>query len=118
MGFTSGSGRATSSTEVAGADAGADRGTDRIIEALKRQLDAKQAVIDAKDAALREKDRTVRVLLGKLAANIPMADSELKKELEGVTQRAEQAERRVKELEDRLFAKRYVRVAAKVDRKW
>lgn len=96
--------------------ASADKGKDRVIEALKRQLDAKQAVINAKERVLVRKDRTIRVLLGKLAANSPLSDSDLYKQLAAQTQRAERAEERVKDLESRLFARRVARVRDKVRR--
>jgi hypothetical protein len=98
------------SKEQVAADASAVRSKERIIEALKRQLDAKQTVIDAKEAALREKDRTIEVLFGKLAASAPLSDSDLRNHLQDQTRRAERAEARVKDLESRLFAKRVVRM--------
>jgi|GEM_PF-3323360 len=108
------------SKNVADAASSADKGKDRTIEALKRQLDAKQAVTNAKEAALRDKNRTISVLLGKLAANSPLSDTDLHKHLLVQTQRAERAEARVKDLEGRLFAKRVVRVrdrARRLDKK-
>jgi hypothetical protein len=104
------------SKEVVEAATSADRGKDRVIEALKRQLDAKQAVINAKEVALREKDRTISVLLGKLAANSPLSDSELYKQLAAQTQRAERSEARVKDLESRLLAKRVVKFRDQIRR--
>lgn len=104
------------SKDMVEAAASADKGKDHVIEALKRQLDAKQAVINAKEATLREKDRTVSVLLGKLAANSPLFDSDLHKLLAAQTQRAERAEARVTDLERRLFARRLVRMRDKVRR--
>jgi hypothetical protein len=104
------------SDEVVQATASADKGKDRVIEALKRQLDAKQTVINAKEAALREKARTISVLLGKLAANSPLLDTDLHQLLVAQTQRTERAEARAKGLESRLFAKRVVRTRDKARR--
>lgn len=104
------------SKNVADTASSSGKGKDRTIEALKRQLDAKQAVINAKEAALREKNHTISVLLGKLAANSPLSDTDLHKHLIAQTQRAERAEARVKDLEGRLFAKRVVRVRDKARR--
>jgi hypothetical protein len=104
------------SQETVEAASSADRGKDRMVEALKRQLDAKQAVINAKEAALREKDRTISVLLGKLAANRLLSDDDLHKQLVAQTQRAERSEARAKDLESRLFARRVVQIRDKARR--
>jgi len=108
--------RRLASRESVEAATSADKGKERVIEALKRQLDAKQAVINAKEAAVREKDRTISVLLGKLAANSPLSNSDLHQWLAEQTQRAEKAEERVRNLESRLFAKGVVRMRDKVRR--
>jgi hypothetical protein len=109
--------RHQTSREAAKAASSANRSKDRLVEALRRQLDAKQTVINAKEADLRDKDRTISVLLGKLAANHPLSDSDLHRQFLAQTKRAERAEARVKDLEKRLFAKTYVR-SAKVSRRW
>jgi hypothetical protein len=60
----------------------ADKAKDQVIAALRRRLDEQKQALVVKDAELRQKQREIDHLYGKLAANSPLTDSELRQQLQ------------------------------------
>lgn len=53
-----------------------------MIAALRLRLDELKQTVAAKDAELRGKQREIDFLYGKLAANTPLTDTELRQQLQ------------------------------------
>ncbi len=59
-----------------------DKAKDQVIAALRRRLDELKKTMIVKDGELRQKQREIDRLYGKLAANSPLTDAELRQQLQ------------------------------------
>ena|SRR5258708_5321988 len=55
-----------------------DRAKDQVIASLRRRLESMKKELTTKEAELRQKQREIDQLYGKLAANSPLTDAELR----------------------------------------
>ncbi len=65
----------------------ADKGKDQVIDALRRRLDELKQTVATKDAELRQKQCEIDLLYGKLAANSPLTNEELRQQLQDAFRR-------------------------------
>ena len=63
-------------------ESAADKAKDQVIAVLRRRLDELKKTMTVKDGELRQKQREIDRLYGKLAANSPLTDAELRQQLQ------------------------------------